>query len=303
MKFSVILLTYNSAVEAIKRTMESIINQVFDDFELLIADDGSKNFPEEEVREFLSENGFTSYQMILNKENRGTIKNYISAIEAAQGKFIKVIGAGDLLYDENVISSIYDFLSTGEYKLGFGLMRSFYWDEGYKFKDEIFAPRDISPYIKQNYKKIKRNLFLCRDYICGASLFGEREYLKEYLYQMSKRAVYLEDYATLLMVRDGGKIGFLDRFVVYYESNSGVSTKKGSSANERLLKDSAHCWETIAAESDSWILKRNIYGQRRAPQIKNKLVRIVYRLLYTPHFFLQVGKREVRSGANGFLER
>ena len=77
LKFSVLLVTYNSEWNDIKRTLDSIINQEFDSFELIISDDGSKDNKFAQIKKYMGDNHFDDYKLIEHKENQGTVKNLI----------------------------------------------------------------------------------------------------------------------------------------------------------------------------------------------------------------------------------
>lgn len=305
MKFSIILLTYESAFDKIKVTLDSVLDQTNDSFEVVICDDGSKSFPKDDIVSYFEEKSFSNYKLVVNEVNKGTIKNCISGIEVATGECVKLIGAGDLLYDEETVNNMYDYLHNSEYGIAFGLMKSFYQEEGkYCFSDSIFAPRLLKPYQERDDKTIKRNLLMCRDYISGASLFGKRDFIEKYLHKMSHIAVYLEDYMTLLVVLDGEKIGYLEEYVVYYELFSGVSTKKGSEGNKRLQKDSENAWNEIIKLYDDKKLRRNVLARQKADKINSKLLRNFYRLFHCPSALYVRNKHSVvKKDKKGFLER
>lgn len=64
LKFSVLLVTYNSEWNDIKRTLDSIINQEFDSFELIISDDGSKDNKFAQIKKYMGDNHFDDYKLI-----------------------------------------------------------------------------------------------------------------------------------------------------------------------------------------------------------------------------------------------
>ena len=61
MKASVIVLTYNANPEKLKMTLKSVIGQKCDDFEIIIADDGSKTRWDDETEQFFHKYGFEKY--------------------------------------------------------------------------------------------------------------------------------------------------------------------------------------------------------------------------------------------------
>ena len=62
--FSVIVVTYNAIWDKLKLTLDSIIRQSFENFEIVMADDGSKEDVFDKVEAFFAENNFTRYRIL-----------------------------------------------------------------------------------------------------------------------------------------------------------------------------------------------------------------------------------------------
>ena len=107
--FSVIVVTYNAIWDKLKLTLDSIIRQSFENFEIVMADDGSKEDVFDKVEAFFAENNFTRYTLVRNEQNQGTIKNLLSGLDKAQGRYIRMFGPGDLFFDENSLAGVYKF--------------------------------------------------------------------------------------------------------------------------------------------------------------------------------------------------
>ena len=90
-KVSVILPVYN-AERYIKECIESILNQSFTDFELLIINDGSTDSSEKEIQSIKD----FRIRYFLNDTNLGLIKTLNKAIELSKGKYIARMDADDI---------------------------------------------------------------------------------------------------------------------------------------------------------------------------------------------------------------
>lgn len=111
---TVITPSYNGPylIDAIK----SVLMQTYPKIEYIIADDASTNFPEEEIRQLLSQNSgnIVSWQILRKAQNVGTVKNLNSAIRVSHGEYIFLLAHDDLLYDENVLAGrVKFFQETG----------------------------------------------------------------------------------------------------------------------------------------------------------------------------------------------
>lgn len=95
-KISVLIPAYN-AQETIQKTMNSVLNQTFTDFELIIVNDGSKDATEEIVLSNKDER-----IRYFKKENGGIANTRNYAISVAQGEYIAFLDADDWM-EENAL--------------------------------------------------------------------------------------------------------------------------------------------------------------------------------------------------------
>ena len=106
--FTIIVPSYNRA-DLIGKTIESILQQQFSNFELIVVDDGSSDNTDEVVKAFQDDRFF-----YFKKENgeRGATRNY--GIRLSKGRYITFIDSDDLLYP-NSLQNAYDNLLNLEY--------------------------------------------------------------------------------------------------------------------------------------------------------------------------------------------
>ncbi|MBR0061940.1 MAG: glycosyltransferase family 2 protein, partial [Selenomonadaceae bacterium] len=90
-KVSVILTSYNHAAY-VAAAIESVLNQTFADFELLIIDDGSKDNSREIIKNFDD----VRIKTFLYAENRGPVLAIRDAVQSARGEYIAVHHSDDL---------------------------------------------------------------------------------------------------------------------------------------------------------------------------------------------------------------
>ena len=103
-KVSVIVPVYNSA-EYIGATLDSIINQDFSGFELIIVDDGSTDDSLEIIEEKLSKSTL-SYE-IIHQENSGVSSARNRGIENASGEYLVFVDSDDYITG-NHLSQLYN---------------------------------------------------------------------------------------------------------------------------------------------------------------------------------------------------
>lgn len=91
-KVSVIIPAYN-AERFIAETIQSVLNQTFQDFELIVINDGSKDKTPDIVQEFCNKD---SRVILINKPNTGVSDTRNLGMRTAKGEYIAFLDADDL---------------------------------------------------------------------------------------------------------------------------------------------------------------------------------------------------------------
>lgn len=246
---SILVLCYNPSLEKLFQTLYSIVVQQNISFEIIIADDGSTTKYFDKIKEWFEKRQFTDFTLIENQQNQGTVKNYISALKKAKGKYVKAISPGDYLYDKDVLDRIFHFVKREGYRIAFG-KAGYYSYENREFK--LYRkqnPNNLSVYRKKQNKKILRNYLYFQDYVLGANFYIETSLALEYANKISDIVVYAEDTSILLMLVDGISIGFYDAYLVWYEYGTGISTSTESKWNKIIYNENKNVYEKLLKEN------------------------------------------------------
>ena len=107
-KVSVCLPVYNGE-RFLANAIESVSAQTYSDFELIIADDGSKDRSVEIIQSW--QNRDNRIKFVRNESNLGLFKNYNRCLDLAQGEYIKTFAQDDLLHPE-CLSKMVDVLDN-----------------------------------------------------------------------------------------------------------------------------------------------------------------------------------------------
>ena len=99
---SIVVVQYEPDRAALERTLLSILTQDDQDFELIIADDGSRNKRFDSTRALLNKYGREA-QLLTLPENRGTVWNLWNGVSHAGGTWVYAISPGDYLYDAGTV--------------------------------------------------------------------------------------------------------------------------------------------------------------------------------------------------------
>lgn len=93
-KVSICIPTYNGA-RYLEACLDSVLNQTYSDFEILVVDDGSTDTTFEILERYSASN--QRIRLVRNKNNLGLVSNWNRCIELAQGEWIKFVFQDDML--------------------------------------------------------------------------------------------------------------------------------------------------------------------------------------------------------------
>lgn len=109
-RFSIIICAYNIE-EYISRAIDSVLEQTFEDYELLLVNDGSKDKTLEILKQYEKENRH-KIRVIDNKKNLGLGKSRNIAIAQAKGEYIVHLDGDDALYEKETLAKIDETIGT-----------------------------------------------------------------------------------------------------------------------------------------------------------------------------------------------
>lgn len=110
---SVIITTYNRAC-LVGRAIQSVLSQIYKDFEIIVVDDGSTDNTEEVLKSF--SDGKIRY--IHHKKNLGGYAAFITGLKIAKGEYIAILDDDDFWMDGDKLKRQVEFLNASpEYVL------------------------------------------------------------------------------------------------------------------------------------------------------------------------------------------
>ena len=105
---SIVTLTYKK-FDKLYQAIDSVMKQDYSRIEYIISDDGSPDFPENEIWAYIAEHSKANIEkvkIVSHKENVGTVKNINDAYRHVSGEFIIHVSADDALMDSTVVNKI-----------------------------------------------------------------------------------------------------------------------------------------------------------------------------------------------------
>lgn len=108
MKISIIMPTYNDA-NTIIESLNSVINQTYKNYELIIIDDGSTDNVKEIISDFINENNVSDKIKYYYQENKDQLNAIKNGLKYVTGDYIYILHSDDLFYDNNSLKEFVIF--------------------------------------------------------------------------------------------------------------------------------------------------------------------------------------------------
>jgi len=252
---SVVITTYNRA-GLLRQAIESVLNQTYNNTEIIVVDDGSTDDTEQVVKSFNS----PKIQYIWTENWGGPARPRNIGIREARGEYIAFCDDDDVWFANKLERSL-QVLSNGRFKIAFTDVLAI------DIEGQIIAGKKSRgyylPYLYPS-KIIKRNSkrFLLNNVITLSSVIVSSDIRRELVFNEDRDFIACEDGLLWLKLNQLYDILFINETLVWYRvSNSGISNnaEKRLKLNLRLL-DEVEKWQacqrsTILASKAFAILK------------------------------------------------
>lgn len=209
-KVSVIMSVYNNA-NYLHQAIQSVLNQNFFDFELIVINDNSFDNTEEIINSFNDKR----IVYIKNLENRGLIYNLNAGLKIAKGYYIARLDGDDFWNDRNKLRKQVDFLDKNQEFALVGTMAKVINNEGKELFEMVYPKKN---------DEIKRRLLFENCFVHSSVLY--RKDISQICGNYLDSEKYIEDYGLWLRMGSKHKLFNLSDFSVSYLLNSSGETQK-----------------------------------------------------------------------------
>lgn len=100
MKFSIITINFNNR-DGLRKTIESVVNQTFRDFEYIIIDGGSTDGSVEVIKEYANRIDYW-----VSKPDKGIYNAMNKGILKAHGEYLNFMNSGDSFYNTKILENV-----------------------------------------------------------------------------------------------------------------------------------------------------------------------------------------------------
>ena len=224
---SIIVLSYKN-IQGIYDTIDSILKQNYDNIEVIVSDDGTPDFAKSKykIETYINEKKNSNIvNVIFNSlsQNVGTVRNINSAIQLANGKYIKLLAAEDCLNSVASITKYVDFMEQNDFLIVFSKMRGITKEGEYRY--ELASCESNYDLLKGLNQQQTLNRLFRRDFLPAPACMFDSQLFEEYgLFKEDVRLIEDYPYWIFLTMR-GVKFGYIDEVLIDYRlSGSGSGT-------------------------------------------------------------------------------
>lgn len=265
---SVIMPAYNEE-KYIGEAIQSVLNQIYQNWELIIVDDGSKDRTLEIVREYAS--GDSRIRVYSFSENKGACAALNEAIKRAEGKYIGWLSADDR-YNKEMLQSGVAYL-TEHKNYGAVFCKSDHINEASELIGKANVPQKFteignSGCVEPYYTMVTRcNAFGACSVLATADAYRKAGFFDE-------KHPYAGDYHFMMRVAAYADFGFLDEYNVQTRIHP-----------EQVSNEGKNEIDAICAYSDIVFLddvRKRLYQKAGLPDTRETVLETfrIRRLLY-----------------------
>ena len=290
---TIIVVTYNSA-KYVLETLESVLNQSYQNIELIITDDGSTDDTITICSDWLEKNRsrFIRTELINSLKNTGIAPNANRGLNAARGEWVKFIAGDDILFP-STIENFYEFVVQNKH------IKNLYFIFGgcaFILNGKLDNNIQIPSQNFQNKSAHEQYLSLITDgnNIHGPTMFFNLQKMKE-LNGFDESIPFSEDWPIYIKAtKNNCKLFFINKIIAGYrlhESGLFSKSKIGLAYDDRLktninLVRKKYIIPNLIHERFYCVAFHNWILYKKDSQ-KNKLLRLFFKslLIVSPVYY------------------
>lgn len=212
-KVSIAMCTYNGE-KYLKHQLDSIINQSYRPYEIIISDDCSTDSTLEILKSYECLNKDINFKIMVNKQNIGVTKNFEKALINSTGDFIFLCDQDDIWMENKIERVVREFKKSNTNTRAI-FSNAFIINEFSEKQNETLW--DLIGFTEQMRRKFRFNegidILLKKDVITGCTLAIRRTYLKEVL---PLNVNFVHDSWIGMVHELSGGLGLINEPLIYY---------------------------------------------------------------------------------------
>lgn len=245
-KVSVIMPSYNKE-PYIAKSIESILNQTYRDFELIIIDDVSTDNSVEVIKRFSDER----IVFMQNETNLGIAENRNVALNIAKGEYIALLDADDISTEFRLEKEVEYLDIHPDIDVVFGGFLEI--DENDVVKETYFAPLKNPDFIKAR--------LMVQDVIPNGSCMYRKAFIDKHNIRYRDGYLGMDDYLFWVECSLHGRITGLPDLFMYWRNtqNNGTNTYKYAEEHRKRREEKYAEILKVALDGNGFVLTNEEY--------------------------------------------
>lgn len=236
---SIVIVAFNSG-DYLFEAIDSVIKQDYPKMELIISDDGTKNFDEGRIRTYIDDrrkDNLIKYKILHREKNVGTVRNINKALHIVQGEYIKILGGDDAYPSPDLFSNQVKQIRSSDALIAIGKAQQCDCKMNPIMDERIDRSNAALPKVlKMDYREArkyisKKDIFpIAIQAVCyHRNFFLKRGFCDE-------DYILIDDAPTALMIlKEAKRVSYVDEYTVNHRAKVGISSSKELFAPRRLL--------------------------------------------------------------------
>lgn len=206
----------------VTETIESIVNQTYENIELIVIDDGSKDNSVNIIQKLANKYGFT----FIHRANKGLSATLNEGLKLSKGKYFSAIASDDILMAEKIEKQVEFMELNPEYGMCYGKI--------VYFENAIENTSEYLNSSKQGW--VFDDLLIDGSFIPAPSAFIRKKVFD--IVGGYDETLWIEDWDMWLKIAQKFQVGYVDEYLAYYrrhDTNISNQTLKMYEAEKIIL--------------------------------------------------------------------
>ncbi len=264
-KVDILLATYNGE-KYIKEQVESILNQTYENIQIIISDDCSTDNTRQVLKEY--ENN-EKIKIFYQEKNLGYVKNFEFLLKQVKSNLYMLSDQDDVWKKEKVEKSV-EKIESEKLDLVFGDLEVV--DENL---NTLYKSYNRYMHLIHKIKKYQKDYRLQYLYNCmtGCTIISRKNWIDKVLPFPTNSKYMIHDYWLGFVIALNGKVGYIEEPYILYRQHgkNQVGSKKASKTASKLEKVRNISINTRIGTFETYVMHEEIFDEKLRKQNKKAL--------------------------------